>query len=348
MDTLRWTLLLLGVLVLGGIWLWGRWRRRHGDDLDDLLDDTDWMEQVARRTRKQRGDPEPDTEELQDAFEAALHRDAPQEPGRGRRQSGETDDAAVARESDAEPEEEPATDIPDPARIRTEPPASRDVVAERQGAEDAFAHRPGASGDAPGEDAVAGHAEADREPAGFEVPRTTHPPGTEAEAAPEEPASRRPEKAEGVVRPPGEEDLILALFVMAPEGSVFPGDALGELLRDAGLQFGDMDIYHWFQQMEAGPPEAVFSVASMVEPGTLERTGDPDFHTPGLALFLRLPGPAPGGEAFEAMLATGRRLADGLGGELKDERRSTLTQQTIGHIRDRVREHALRQHTGRG
>lgn len=335
MDTLRWTLLLLGVLVLGGIWLWGRWRRRHGDDLDDLLDDTDWMEQIARRTREQRDEPEPDAEELRDAFEAALHRDAPQEPGHPSRESLHSDDT-VARESDGEPDEDWLADIPEPERIRTEPPASREVAAERNDGTG-----PNTAETADGTPAVEAGA-FDRTEADAGTPQSARTGDPEPDPAP-----RRPEKAEGVVRPPGEDDLILALFVMAPEGMVFPGDALGELLRDAGLRFGDMDIYHWFQQMEAGPPEAVFSVASMVEPGTLERAGDPGFHTPGLALFLRLPGPAPGGEAFEAMLATGRRLADGLGGELKDERRSTLTQQTIGHIRDRVRDHALRQHTSR-
>ncbi len=332
MDTLRWTLLLLGVLVLGGIWLWGRWRRRHGDDLDDLLDDTDWMEQVARRTREQRGEPEadPEPEALNEAFEAALHRDAPQEPARAR------------------------AERPEPERIRTEPPASREVAAGRGGEGVAARVRGVFEAVAPTDEADE-EADASARPARAEPEPPEPAPAPETETAPEpesapgaETASQRSERAEGVVRPPGEDDLILALFVMAPEGAVFPGDALGEALRDAGLQFGDMDIYHWFQQVEAGPPEAVFSVASMVEPGTLERTGDPDFHTPGLALFLRLPGPAPGGEAFEAMLATGRRLADGLGGELKDERRSTLTQQTIGHIRDRVREHSLRQHAGRG
>ena len=309
---------MVGLAVLLGIWLWGRWRRSRGDDLDDLLDDTDWMEEVARQTRRQRGEPEtlvedPHPEALQDAFESALYRDAPHEPPLMETPYAPESDVDVAPEDLPGPMSEPDLETepgPDPSRIRTEPPASRAV----------------------------------REP--NPAPEPAPEPAPDLEADPE-PAPQRPERSEGVVHPAGPDDLILALFVMAPQGAAVPGPALESVLRDSGLRFGEMDIYHWFHQGDSGPPEAVFSVASMVEPGTLERVLEPDFHTPGLALFMSLPGPVAGSEGFEAMLATGRRLAEALGGELKDERRSTLTLQTVGHIRDRVRDHEVRRRTGR-
>jgi cell division protein ZipA len=42
--------------------------------------------------------------------------------------------------------------------------------------------------------------------------------------------------------------------------------------------------------------------------------------------------------AFDTMLAKTRRLADELGGEVRDARRSVLTRQAIGQIREQLNE----------
>ncbi|MFW6350567.1 MAG: cell division protein ZipA, partial [Thiohalospira sp.] len=179
------------------------------------------------------------------------------------------------------------------------------------------------------------------------APRRQRAPEPQPEPAPEpEPEPEPPGEDQRPPRPPGEDDLILALFVTAPEGAAFPGPTVATALSEAGLRFGPMDIFHWYHAGGGGGEEPVFSVASMVEPGTLEAL-DESFTTPGLAFFCRLPGPRPGMESFEAMLAAARRVAGDLGGDLLDERRSTLTDQTIGHLRDRVREHELHQRTAR-
>lgn len=132
-------------------------------------------------------------------------------------------------------------------------------------------------------------------------------------------------------------ELVIALHVAArrgPDGrrGRFEGEALARALDQCGLEPGPRRIYH---HMSQGRP--VFSVASMVEPGHLE----PEmlaggFGTPGLALFLALPGPVSGREAFDRMLETARRLAAHLDGELLDERRSALTPQTVAWLRERV------------
>jgi len=49
-----------------------------------------------------------------------------------------------------------------------------------------------------------------------------------------------------------------------------------------------------------------------------------------------LPGPRGGVAAYADMLATARRLAQLLGGEVLDQERSTLTRQTARHIRERI------------
>ncbi len=119
----------------------------------------------------------------------------------------------------------------------------------------------------------------------------------------------------------------------------FRGPALARALEQCGLEPGPRRIYH---RMAHGRP--VFSVASMIEPGHLEpeALADESFATPGLAVFMTLPGPLEAREAFDRMLETARRLAAHLDGELLDERRSALTPQTVAWLRERVAQWALR------
>ena len=362
MDALRWILLALGVALLVGIAWWG-YRRRQQGELDDLLDDTDWMEEVARQTRARRGEAsgeqdEPAPEELQEAFEEALRRDAPQEPPRVEPvappvsespEGGSSGTAAgegpsePARGARPEPETQP-TPAPEPApAMETEPLFPEEPEPEP---EPEPAPRPEVRTEPPGRPGPEGE---DETPTGIRTEPVTPRRSPRAETPAPEPEPE-PEPEAGGERPPrapGENDLILALFVTAPEGAAFPGPALASALGGAGLRFGPMEIFHWYHAGGSAGEEPVFSVASMVEPGTLEALDD-SFATPGLAFFCQLPGPRPGMESFEAMLAAARRVADDLGGELLDERRSTLTEQTIGHLRDRVREHELHLRAARG
>ena len=65
---------------------------------------------------------------------------------------------------------------------------------------------------------------------------------------------------------------------------------------------------------------------------------DAGFSSPGLALFLGLPGPGDPADAFDRMLEIARGLATRLGGDLRDDTRSTLTAQTIQAYRGRIAE----------
>ena len=48
------------------------------------------------------------------------------------------------------------------------------------------------------------------------------------------------------------------------------------------------------------------------------------------------------------MLTAGRRLAEGMNGDLKDEQHSVLTPQTMEHLRQRVQEFERRQRVSHG
>jgi cell division protein ZipA len=134
------------------------------------------------------------------------------------------------------------------------------------------------------------------------------------------------------------EDLIL-INVLAPREQPFTGPRLVDALRANGLRYGDMNIFHRLDQTTRAHQ---YSVANIIEPGTFDMAEVDDFRTPGVCFFMRLPGPEHPVEAFEDMHRVARDVAQRLGGELKDERRSVLTGQTVEHYRHRVAEFCRR------
>jgi cell division protein ZipA len=136
--------------------------------------------------------------------------------------------------------------------------------------------------------------------------------------------------------PPGQEKIIV-LHVAAREGELFTGQAVHTGLQLCRLQFGMRDVYHRITEAN-GVPEAVFSVASMVKPGFLDPGQAQGFTTPGLTLFMVMPGPVEGVLAFNDMLETARQLAQRLGGEVLDDKRTPLTHQTEQYLHDQIAE----------
>jgi hypothetical protein len=77
--------------------------------------------------------------------------------------------------------------------------------------------------------------------------------------------------------------------------------------------------------------------------GTFDLAAMEEMETPGVTLFMQLPGPEQPLDAFEDMLAVARDLAAEMGADLKDEQHSVMTPQTIEHCRQRIREFTRRQ-----
>ena len=135
---------------------------------------------------------------------------------------------------------------------------------------------------------------------------------------------------------------VIIINVMAPAGTRFQGADLLQVLLSKGMRFGTMNIFHRHSEAD-GSGEILFSMANMVVPGTFDLDAMSTFETPGVSFFLTLPINGDSLNAFEAMVETTQALCESLGGELKDENRSVMTQQTIEHCRQRVREFARRQ-----
>ncbi len=145
-----------------------------------------------------------------------------------------------------------------------------------------------------------------------------------AEVAPADPA------------PPLEPEKIVTLAIMARGDELMSGRQILEAVQKTGLELGDMGIFHRLVEAE-GEKRKVFSLANLVAPGYFDLDQIHAFQTPGLSLFLALPGPESGLDAWDIMYATGERLAELLDADLMDENRSTLSRQTVALIRDELR-----------
>ena len=149
------------------------------------------------------------------------------------------------------------------------------------------------------------------------------------------------DSSEGVVEPiqPAE---IVVINVMARDGYTFSGDDLLQVLINAGLKFGEMNIFHKRLGNDS-KSLLVFSVANILNPGTFDLNNLDSFSTLGISLFLALPTAINNMDAFEQMLAVAQQVGSTLDGELKDDHRNVMTAQTIEHYRQRISDFELRQ-----
>ena len=67
----------------------------------------------------------------------------------------------------------------------------------------------------------------------------------------------------------------------------------------------------------------------VLEPGIFDLNAMGKFSTPGLSVFLSLPGPAKPLLAYELMVETAERLAERLGGEVFDDKHLQLSEESI-------------------
>ena len=138
----------------------------------------------------------------------------------------------------------------------------------------------------------------------------------------ETPAPRRSERRK-----------ILALRLAASPHRM-EGSRLLEVFGAENLQHGKYGIYHRLHDDGV----SMFSVASMVEPGTFEPEKMAQTQYSGITMFAQLPGPVPGMHALNELVACARRLQQSLGGTLQDDRGVPLTVHRIERMRQEVRE----------
>jgi cell division protein ZipA len=148
---------------------------------------------------------------------------------------------------------------------------------------------------------------------------------------------RRAQVASGVGhREAAPHDRIISLYVVAQDGYTLHGPELVVAAEKAGLIHGDLGIFHRLvdSKPELGP---IFSMANMVRPGNFDLAQIDQFTSPGVVLFMTLPGPLSALDAWDTMLPAAQRFSDLLGAQLLDDQRSPLGRQRIAALRDELR-----------
>ena len=127
---------------------------------------------------------------------------------------------------------------------------------------------------------------------------------------------------------------IVTLRIVARNNGSFAGDELALSLRGIGMRHGKFGIYHRHDGIDED--KVIFSVASLVEPGSFDLANLKSQEIPGISLFMVLPGPMDGAEAFELMMIAARALSQSLKADLLDESGSTLSIQRERYMREEI------------
>ena len=293
MDILRTILIVLGILLIAGIYLaepvkrrWQQYQQRCGHQRDDPYADLDSDEALGLRGQ----DDLPD-EWVGEAYITRRNDTLPSDDldalkGLGKQHEAQTDDVTL-RLDDA-----PLADNPTPS----------------------MHHQPKPGKDKP---VAAASAVVEPEPIAEAAPEATHQPTSET-APVDEPLARQAEE-------------VIVLTLMAPKGKAFRGPLLLKSLQDAGLQHGDMQIFHYIPQ-ESG--RALFSVANILEPGHFVLSEMVQMETPGIAIFMQLPAAIDGHLAWRQMHQRAEQIATALGGTLCDAKRQPLDDSGLRQLQE--------------
>jgi len=130
---------------------------------------------------------------------------------------------------------------------------------------------------------------------------------------------------------------VLVVSVVMPEGHLMSGAALLPSLLTLGMKYGDMDIFHRYQD-NAGNGKVTFSLANMMNPGTFDLDNMENFATQGISMFMTLPNAGDAFEVFDQMMAAAKQLGQEFQAQILDDKRSVMTKQTEQHYISKIRE----------
>ncbi len=106
-------------------------------------------------------------------------------------------------------------------------------------------------------------------------------------------------------------------------------------MQQNGLLYGEMDIFHRHADM-SGTGKVLFSVANMMQPGTLKHDDPAEFTTKGISFFMTLPCFGDPAQNFKLMLKTAQQIADDLSGNVLDDARNMMTPDRLDAYRKQI------------
>ncbi|NVK36753.1 MAG: hypothetical protein HWE18_02405 [Gammaproteobacteria bacterium] len=130
---------------------------------------------------------------------------------------------------------------------------------------------------------------------------------------------------------------IFVINILKQDGQRLMGRDLHHVFNVCDMRHGEMNIFHRFEKANA-QGKIQFSVVNAIEPGTFDIHTIDELETPGISLFMSLPGPEKPMEAFDAMAEVALVFSRNFNASLHDDTHSDLTPQTLEHYRQRIRE----------
>lgn len=132
--------------------------------------------------------------------------------------------------------------------------------------------------------------------------------------------------------------MTVALTVMAPRGQLFKGPEIQTAAEEAGLQLTAEGLFERLPTDDSLSNTSIFSLAHLRKPGSFDLQSLAELATPGLLLFMSLPGPLAGMKALDLLVLATDQIARRLGGRICDERHQRLTNQGLLNLREKVAE----------
>lgn len=331
MEWLRWIVLLVGLLVIGGIvWMYRRHRSEQAVDLGGGHTDPGGYHDpidasVGARVEDERG--------------GDARREPQLEPGEGWSPpdaDGFIDGASAGRvvwradDADDEPAaatSAEATESPEPAiepeTERAEAKAATDKVAEdrpRPGFSSLFTRQGQQPPQSPPSEPAQPEPQAravEAEPAIDDGPTLDEGEAQSAESAPA--------------------GAVISMMIVDRDQSPMPAGRVRRAIEDSGFQYGEFSIYH-FHGLDG---EEWFSLMNAVSPGHFDPEDLASYETPALALFMQLPvrGGADPSLVFERMHQVASTLTESLDAMLIDDRREPLDTESIDRYRELIDVH---------
>lgn len=332
MPELRWILIIFGVILLAGIYAWGRRSNKQSAGSEDALvrvrpePRLPSREMQSHAFDRQDAASELASEDPDEFMDADVPEDEPSITAHRSISAGSKSLGPAALDDD---------DFAAPASPRSAG-YSREASPAHPGSVRPASDHPGSSADSirpsstrPGSIRPSSIRNARVEPTLDDDTLTeelpVHEQPTAAVEAPtlamsDTPQPRRIERRK-----------IIALRLAATSDR-YAGQQLREALEAESLQYGKYNVFHRLHDDGV----SIFSVASMVEPGTFDLEQMSTTRYPGATLFAQLPGPVAGVQALHELVACGKRLQQSLGGTLQDERGVPLTVHRIERLRQEI------------
>ncbi|NNE37649.1 MAG: cell division protein ZipA [Gammaproteobacteria bacterium] len=140
-----------------------------------------------------------------------------------------------------------------------------------------------------------------------------------------------PEEVKQDDSPPVSEHIIV-LHVMVDKEHEINGEDLQKVTASSGLEFGDMNIFHYRNVGLSGETKTLFSLVNLFEPGYFEPEKMDTFLTRGISLFATLKNDGSDLNTFDTMLVITRQIAKQLGGEVLGSDKTPLTDTAVEEI----------------